>query len=223
MSFDIGLTTQRILEVFSDEIATRGGKVTDKSINERQLFARSIVAFTENVKPGDRLHGGVALKARQGEVCINPYVLRKVCTNGAVMSQALESTRLTHLDWGDPNEALDKIREAVNQCCAEEEFQVSVEQMRIAIDAPADLSFIASSITELLGDQSELMLRIFERLASGTPPSAFELMQDVTSFARDLKDPVLRWDLEELGGAIAATCSQSSPMIPIGEAVLARR
>src|SRR3954453_5125685 len=98
MSFDIGLTTERIFNAFSEEITARGGKVTDKFMNRRRLFARSIVALTENVKPGDRLHGGVALKAMGGEVCSHPYVLRKVSSNGAIERQALESTRLTRLD-----------------------------------------------------------------------------------------------------------------------------
>jgi len=223
MSIDIGLTTERIFNAFSEEISARGGKVTDKFINQRRLFARSIVALTENVKPGDRLHGGVALKATGGEVCVNPYVLRKVCTNGAVMSQALESTRLTRLNWGDPNEALDRICEAVGQCCSEEVFRVSVEQFRTALDAPADLSFMASGIWERLGHQAVPMLQFFERLANGNLPSTFEMIQDITAFARNLKDPVLRWDLEELGGSIAAACSQSRPIFPTGDALLARR
>src|SRR5438270_5929286 len=102
MSFDIGLSTQRILEAFKQEITARGGKLTDKSLSKRRLFARSVVKLSEEVKPGDRLHGGVALKAREGEVSVHPYVLRQVCTNGAVMPQLLETTHLSHLDWGDP-------------------------------------------------------------------------------------------------------------------------
>src|SRR5437879_5320910 len=117
MSFDIGLSTGRILEAFGEEIVALDGRLTDKFINQRQLFARAIVSLAEEVRPSDRLQGGVALKAMEGEVCVHPYVLRKVCTNGAIMTQALEATYLTQLDWGDPEEALDKIRAAVGECC----------------------------------------------------------------------------------------------------------
>jgi hypothetical protein len=98
MSYGCGLTTQEILTVLSDEVAARSGKVLDVFDDGSRLFARSVLPRVEEVRPGDRLQGGVALRSMDSQVWVHPYVFREVCRNGAIVAQALETRHLAGID-----------------------------------------------------------------------------------------------------------------------------
>ena len=65
MLFNSSLTTVEVLAVFTEEVISRGGRVTDNFDDGRRLFTRSILPHVEEVRPGDQMQGGVALKARR--------------------------------------------------------------------------------------------------------------------------------------------------------------
>jgi hypothetical protein len=206
MSSCTGPTTARILAVFTEEIAARRGEVTDTFDDGRRLFTRSILPHLKEVRPGDRLQGGVALKATGGEVWLHPYVFRQVCRNGAIMAQALQTHRLDDLHLRDAEAAEDAVREAVAACCADEVFTDAVGEMRTAAETAADLALnLLPMLSQLsastnAGLFSEIMNRFFHE----GDRSRFGLVNAVTSLARDTRDPEVRWNLEELGGGIAA-------------------
>src|SRR5215510_3423874 len=91
------LTTARILAVFTETVATHGGEVTHTYDDGCLLFTRSVLPPAEDVRPGDRLKGGVALKATDDGVWLYPYLLRLICQNGAIVPQTLERRRLQGL------------------------------------------------------------------------------------------------------------------------------
>jgi hypothetical protein len=76
------LTTAQVLAVFAKQVVAHGGRVTDTFDDGRRLLTRSILPLTEDVRPGDRLRGGVALKAVEGEVSLYPYIFRVVAGTG---------------------------------------------------------------------------------------------------------------------------------------------
>ncbi len=47
--------------------------------------------------------------------------------------------------------------------------------------------------------------QVFERFFQENDPTRYGIMNAVTSVARDTRDHVTRWQLEELGGQIAVT------------------
>src|SRR5262249_43226171 len=116
MLFSAELTTARILDAFTDGVAGGGGQVTDTFDDGRRLFARSVLARTrtDDVRPGDTVQGGVALKAVGGEVWLYPYIFRLVCRNGAIAAQAIETRHLADLHLLDPEYALQSVREGVS-------------------------------------------------------------------------------------------------------------
>src|SRR5262245_35982996 len=130
MFFSAELTTARILDAFTDEVIARGGRVTDTFDDGRRLFVRSVLDLADDVRPGDAVRGGVALKATGGNVWLYPYIFRLVCSNGAVAAQAIETRHLTELHLLDPDHALQSVREGVGACCAEEVFTDVVGRMR---------------------------------------------------------------------------------------------
>jgi hypothetical protein len=204
MSFGSSLTTQEMLAVFSKEVTTHSGSVLDVFEDGGRLFARSILPCVEEVRPHDRLQGGVALRGTQSQLWVHPYVFRQVCRNGAIMAHALQTCHLTGIDEIPCDESSESLREAIEVCCADEAFKTNVEQTRSATEVEADL--VLSLLPHLAHfpakQRAELLTTIMEHFSTGRDSSRFGLMNAVTSVARDTSDPELRWRLEELGGGI---------------------
>src|SRR6266581_1184536 len=95
MSFDQRLTTAQIQAVFAEEIRDAGGTVSDTFDDGARLFTRSILPRGREVRPKDRVQGGVALKATEQEIWVHPYIFRLVCRNGAIMAHAIQTRHIT--------------------------------------------------------------------------------------------------------------------------------
>src|SRR5262249_18469151 len=183
---------------FAEEITAVGGRVSDTFDDGARLFTRSILPQVREVRAGDRVQGGVALRAGERAVCVHPYVFRQVCRNGAIMAQAIPPRRITEDDAV-------AVRLAIRACCAEEAFSVATEQMRSAREREADLALNLLPMLARLpgGSGSQFARTILDRFFQDTDRSLFAVMNAVTSVARDTRDPELRWRLAELGGGIA--------------------
>jgi hypothetical protein len=205
MLFSSSLTTAQVLAVFSEEIAARRGSITDTFHDGRRLFTRSILPHVEEVRPGDRVRGGVALKATAQEIWLYPYLFRLVCRNGAIIAETLEARSLGDLPDQEADTTLQSIREGIEACCAPQVFMGTMGKMRTACEAEADL---ALALLPLLSGHSvwasaEVVSQIMDRFFREGDQSQFGLANAVTSVARDTQDPELRWNLEEFGGGVA--------------------
>jgi hypothetical protein len=201
------LTTDQVSTIFAEEISARGGTVHDTFDDGAALFARSILPQLAEILPGDRVQGGVAIRASEQEIFVHPYTFRLVCSNGAISAHATQtrhikigaSTDPVHVEWA--------LREAVQLCCAPEAFSNSAEEMRSAAGVRVDLLLtlipMLSRLPAELGSSiiSELMGHVID---TNPHDSRYKLMNVVTATARDTRDPEAKWRLEELGGAIAA-------------------
>ena len=208
-----GLTTKDVLSIFADEVSARKGRVTDTFHDGRRLFARSVLPQVEEVRPRDRLQGGVALKMASQKVFLYPYVFRLVCQNGAIRAQTLESRSFLELHLLDPDTALRSIRENIGACCGEELFKDSVQRMRVASNSEAD--FALSLLPHLSRLRStnvpKLFSQIVEQFFKDADRSQFGFANAITAVARDTQDPDLRWNLEELGGGVAVGEAPKKP------------
>jgi hypothetical protein len=206
MSYGCGLSTQEILAILSAEVEARSGTVVDVFDDGCRVFARSVLPRVEEVRPGDKHQGGVALRGTESEVWVHPYMFRQVCRNGAVMARALQTRHVSGLDELPCDEASESIREAIEVCCADEAFTSAIGQTRSATEAEADLVLaLLPHLAHFTGRrQGAFLARILDRFHVGSDRSRYGLMNAVTSVARDTRDPELRWRLEELGGGIPA-------------------
>jgi hypothetical protein len=204
MTFDLWPTTQELLDAFSEEVARSGGSVIDTYEDGERLFARAVLPALREASPGDKLQGGVALRATERDVRVHPYVFRQVCSNGAIFAQSIQ-TRLIERDDCD-FVVLPQVREAVRECCGDEAFAVTTAQMRAAKDAEADLVLnLLPMLSKMPREQAgRLVGQIAGQFRRQRDRSRFGLMQAVTATARQTRDPDLRWRLEEFGGGIAA-------------------
>src|ERR1043166_3199788 len=140
MLFHEGLSTAEASAIFAEEIQAAGGHVSDKFDDGRRLFVRSILPWVKEVRARDGVQGGVALRATEHELSVHPYVFRKVCSNGAIMAQAIQSQHIDEFASLSAPEATWAVRSAVQACCAEEAFTVAVGQMRWAAQNELDMA-----------------------------------------------------------------------------------
>jgi hypothetical protein len=204
MSFHGETNIATIKTVFTEEILAAHGTVTDIFHDQNRLFARSILPWVADVRPRDKVQGGVALRAVDEDVFIHPYVFRQVCRNGAIMAHAIESRQLVFSFDLDTDEACSPLRDAIRECCCQDAFATATNQMRTASLREADVALNAMAIMSGLPSRlaARLINTVFKRFMEGSDRSGFGLMNAVTSLARDTRDPDVRWRLEELGGAV---------------------
>jgi hypothetical protein len=207
------LTTARVLDVFTEEVAVRGGRITDTFHDGQRLFTRSVLADVEEVRRGDRVQGGVALKATEHAVWLYPYLFRQVCRNGAIIAEALAARPLEDLHEREPETALQCVREGIAACCAPEVFQDTVRKMRTACEIQVDLALNLLPLLSRLSTSANagLLSQIMDRFFREGDQSQFGLANAVTAVARDTHDPDLRWNLEEFGGGVAVGTAPRQP------------
>jgi hypothetical protein len=203
-------TLKQIRQCFAQEIRNLGGSVCDTFEDAERLYMRSIRPQTEEVRPGDAVQGGVALRSTGPTVVVQPYVFRQVCRNGAIMAHALEGQELTRIEEGgfeDPDSVLGSIREAVQACAAPTVFAESARHMRLAGSASIDHLLVMGAMLMRIpaAFQQQFIADLMQRLQKEGDRTRFGLMNAVTAHARDMRDPELRWRLEELGGALAVS------------------
>jgi hypothetical protein len=201
--------TQELNALFIDEVREMGCVCPDVYDDGRGLYARAFFSAPVEVRPGDAVHGGVALRAFGEFVDVHPFVYRQVCTNGAIVADALESRRVQRVGMAAPTVAINavvaEVRLAVRGCGHPSAFESAVDAMRRATRQPAT----ALMAMLLMFGSDRRMTRVLlshaaERLEAGEDRSAFGLMNAITSLARDSRDPERRWRLEELGGGMLA-------------------
>src|SRR4051794_23479191 len=88
------LTTGEIGDIFAEEIAAAGGSVSETFAEGTCLFARSVLPGTRDVRAGDSVQGGVALRAAEEDIWVHPYIFRQVCRNGAIRAHAIQTRHL---------------------------------------------------------------------------------------------------------------------------------
>jgi hypothetical protein len=201
--FDCFLT-QEILEAFTEKISAREGKVMETFHQPGHLLVRAVLPPMEEIRAGDKVQGGVALRATDTAAWVYPYVFRLVCKNGAIMAQATGGREIPNLDTVPAFEAVSLVSEAVESCCERNAFATAAKQMRTAAQQPVDailtmMPFLAR--VSSLGP--ELAQQIFEQFFKESDRTRYGFMNAVTAVARDTREHVTRWRLEELGGQIA--------------------
>jgi hypothetical protein len=196
--------TQEILEAFTEEVSAHNGKIIDTFHQPGQLFARSVLPQAEEIRPGDKVQSGVALRATDSAVWVYPYVFRLICKNGAIMAHAAEGREIPNLENMPVFEAVSQVREAVESCCERNAFATAAGQMRTAAQQPIDAILnIMPFLSRMSSLSPQLAREIFQRFFHETDRTRYGLMNAVTAVARDIREHSLRWRIEELGGQMA--------------------
>jgi|GEM_PF-873607 hypothetical protein len=203
---DVCLTTGRIQVVFEEELFRLGALIHDRFDDGERLFLRAVLPAEEEVQPRDAVKAGVALRFDQGRIAIHPYLLRQVCTNGAVRAHAVQTRRIVLSEQATEEQAEEELRAALRDCAAPEAFREGVDEMRSAVDSEADTLLnilpLVRRLAALQGMDSGAVAAILGDFLGGDDPSLFALANAITAAARETTDPDLRWRLEEMGGGV---------------------
>jgi hypothetical protein len=203
MTYDLWPTTRELLDVLSSEVARCGGSVSNTFDNGTCLYARAVLPATREVARGDRLQGGVSLRANPEGVCVHPYVFRQVCSNGAIFAQVVGTRVILRDECAFDVPA--QVAEAVGECCRDEAFAEAATHMHSAMSVRANAMLnLAPFLSRLPKEHVQRFLRdVMAEFREGKDRSRYGLMNAVTATARETRDPELRWRMEELGGAVA--------------------
>lgn len=206
MRSSFGMTATEILAAFTDEITARGGEVTDSFNDGRRLLARSVLPGIQEARPGDHMQGGIAVRVAGDEVWVHPYLFRLVCRNGAIVAHTIETEHITNLETWSAEVAEREVREAIAAACDPAVFAESMDRVRSAASAQVDLALATMPLFARLSrvQNEEFLEQIMDQFFQDGDSSMFGLANAVTATAREVEDPVRRWDLEVLGGDIAA-------------------
>lgn len=204
------LTTSCILKVFTGCVEDLSGSVTDTFDDGSRLFVRSLLPFVEEVRPQDRMQGGLALRATKSEICLHPYLFREVCRNGAIMAHALESWRVELSEYASEYDVIQSLQEAVGACSDRSVFAEQVDRVRASTGDPIDMTITMLSMSSRL--PQSLLRQILDHCFEANEPTRFSLMNAITAVARDTPDPEQRWRLEGLGGGVGASILPTRPV-----------
>ena len=161
MLFKEGLTTARVLAVFAEEVRARRGEVTQTFDDGKRLFSRAVLPHVAEVGPGDRIRGGVAIKATGDGVWLYPYTFRRICSNGAIDARTLEERPIADPHRQQPELVLEAVRSTVEACCKAEVFTRAVGEMRKGREATA--TDLLLRILPFLSGSSDLVSGLIER------------------------------------------------------------
>jgi len=117
------------------------------------------------------------------------------------MIRSTHTWRIESLDIHSPEHILSEVREAITACASDDAFAASAQAMS---DSRTNLALNMLAHLNRLPLARHFMTEILSRFERDADRSRFGLVNAVTSLARDTMDPQRRWDLESLGGAIAA-------------------
>jgi hypothetical protein len=160
------------------------------------------------VRAKDVVQAGVAVRVLGEEIHVCPYVFRQVCRNGAIRRESSPGQLVRRLELGAGRAAVeavvDRLRCAVQACAACGTFPAAVAEMRSATEwSPLPAFAALPRVLNLPHNRrSDVLGSVWTRYTAGGDHSLFGLMNAVTAVARDERDPLLRWRLEEAGGRI---------------------
>lgn len=203
-------STRSLHEAFNEEITSLGGVITNVFDDGRTLIVRSVLDAHDEVRPGDRIRAGVAMRAVDAEIAVHPYTFRVVCSNGAIVAHSLESQIFERTLAGvivpasEEAVILSNLRRAVRDCADPRSFARTTNELRAAAATPADMAlYLLPAFARMPRAAMRRMLPvIIEQFKSAGDESAFGLMNALTALARDTEDPETRWELETAGGMI---------------------
>ena len=119
--------TDQVLDLFKGEIPRAGGRVTDAYEDGRRLFLRSVFPEVEEVRPRDKMQGGLAVHVAGPRIAVHLYLFRQVCRNGAIMAHSVQTQEIE--------------RVSPLEC-----FQGTVLLARVVVDDLAGLRMVVASV-----------------------------------------------------------------------------
>jgi hypothetical protein len=215
-----GPTTREISDVFARHVEAHGGTILDTFDDGERLFLRATLPMQAEVRRGDAIKHGIAIRAGGPELVVHPFTFRQVCTNGAVMARAHQSSQLERIAHDgvvvpgyEVAVTLAQLSDALSAAAAPEAFAQAMTELRASLNSSA--TFMSQFLPLIHRFGRDAGRRFYERVLSNfedeNDRSTFALMNAITAVARDERDPEIRWMLEVIGGSLPARVHAARP------------
>jgi hypothetical protein len=224
-TIDHDVVANAALPILMEESEKLGGvKIMSSEVTERRLYIKAVSErLTYEVKKGDAVQAGISIsnsEVGKGSVRVEPFLLRLVCLNGAVVedsavrkfhigrsSAELEAAEEVFRD--ETREADDKVfimklqdvvRAAFNDGTFEILKRTTIDASTRKIKAPIE-EVVEEVVTRysLKKDQKDTFLR---KLIEGADLTQWGLANAVTAVANTAPDYETANELERVGGSI---------------------
>lgn len=127
-------TVPEILGVMREELPPAAGGSTFEILQDGSFLIRAVLPMAAEIRSGDVIRGGVALKVAADQIEVRHHVLRRVCRNGAIMSQTLAIRHIRRVALPAPDEVLAdvvaQLRDALEACFSQRVFSSATELAR---------------------------------------------------------------------------------------------
>jgi hypothetical protein len=216
-------TDADIRQAAESEIATIGGSVHNVHQDEDRLIIRAVFERSAFVRPGDSLQGGVALRTEGPFIYVHPYTLRQVCTNGAIATHVAGTAILDRplvevavASTYDSAVVLNSVRAAIQACADPGAFATIIRELREASAMEVDTTQNALDLMSCFPAHfaARALSRVMTTYEAQSDRTVYGLMNAITSVARRTRNPVQRWELEEMGGTLPARIARSRARLP---------
>jgi len=205
------------VEIVEEEVQTAGGSIQDCQEAREELYIRALLPHQAEVRPGDQVVDGLALRTTGEEIEVRHYLLRRVCINGAISAKGIWERSIPRIDeMASPGliaKASARLRAAIRAGLGGQQFDTAIASMRASQLKPADMAVFRRWAETCLPRQrlTELQASISRRFAQAGDRTLFGLINAVTSVARDEGAPEVRWRLEELAGVVLSSVNRRKP------------
>jgi hypothetical protein len=138
--------------IFVEEVEAAAGVLFDAHATSELLLIRATLPWLADVRPGDPVQDGVAMRATSQEAVAHPFVVRQVCTHGAIAPQALATQRVAGMDELSADVARAAVRGAVCSCARHDVFVSFASRMATTGRTLVTIPFL---LMAMLPDQAD--------------------------------------------------------------------
>jgi hypothetical protein len=193
------ITLESVQQSFAEFARANDASIDLAYSDEKLMISRCVLPMQFEVRTGDTVKGGVAVRGTALEVEVRPYLLRQICTNGAVMMRSSGGSTVATEACTDA-----WLNEAFAAAGSKEALATAANEVRTLAGTSLDMTFMLVTFMQHMGGRYGERLKEMLHRATKEGLSGFSLMNAITSVARDTPDPDTRWRLEALGGGLPA-------------------
>jgi hypothetical protein len=191
----------KIESLITDLLKTFNATIFPKENNHTDRFIRAILPPLIQINHRDQINYGVAFKVhKNNKIEVGPYLYRIVCENGAVVNNEIFNQELSVNGLMD-FEIKAKLLDAIDECCSLTAYKYAQKNILESTKVPANLRLIFNRLAHFTqwDQRTSVYNHIIRRLDMEEQPTKYDLLNAITSLARDTIDPELKWNLQKLG------------------------
>ena len=197
--------------IITDLLKTQHASLITKTDHSSGRYIRAILPPMFEARPNDKINYGIAFKIHPDKkIELGPYLYRIVCENGVIVSherlnQELDIEDMLEFEIGP------RILDAMEKCCTPITFETLHKYVMAATFQTGNLRHIFHRLSNFTqwSQRTSLYNHIVQRLDAVEQPSRYDLMNAITSLARDTFDQEMKWNLQKLGWTALAGIESS--------------